>query len=246
MLRYKETNWKNSNGLATHSYTLNISSVRTSETRKEQQTRLEKISLVSFLNKEQKKGLVNICRRLKRNNSDFYQNSNLHVTLFGFGLLKKEVYSTIQKRILQFSNSSGGKLTIRFDSIRPGTMYTRSQPTMPIDKLSNGTVIAFGDVGKNQDFCNYANSLGSYLLQDSKTKTALGHNFRRKFPTVWCTLGYYNKIGGFKIGKHLEAVFNDLQHLDGPDFNNSISEISLVKSRYKNLRYPKLIQKYRL
>jgi hypothetical protein len=64
----------------------------------EQQTKIEKISLVAFLNKEQKKVFANICRRLKRNDKDFYQNSNLHATVFGFGPLKKRDYEIIQKK----------------------------------------------------------------------------------------------------------------------------------------------------
>lgn len=245
MLRYNETNWKSSSGFNTHTYTLNISSVRTSQTRKEQQAKIEKISLVAFLNKEQKKGLVNICRRLKRNNNDFYQNSNLHVTLFGFGPLKKEVYSRIQKRISQYSQKYRVKtLDIKFDSVRPGTMYAVNQTMKPIDKISNGTVIAAGDVAQNQHFCNYSNNLGTYLLEDDKIKSALGANFRRKFPAVWCTMGYYNKKKSFRIGKDLESIFSDFSMLEDTDFEIAISEISLVKSKYKNLRYPQLIQKF--
>jgi len=73
----------------------------------------------------------------------------------------------------------------------------------------------------------------------------LGRNFRRKFPTVWITLGYYDKKDTFKIGTGLENIFKQYIKLD-KDFSFPISEIALVKSKYKNLRYPKLIQKYRI
>jgi hypothetical protein len=73
----------------------------------------------------------------------------------------------------------------------------------------------------------------------------LGANFRRKFPTEWCTLGYYDKQKDFKIGNDLEYIFRDYDDLKGNDFRFPITEISLVKSKYKNLRYPKLIQKIR-
>jgi len=97
--------------------------------------------------------------------------------------------------------------------------------------MSNGTVIAIGDVVKNEDFCNYSNQLSSFLLKDKKIESILGANFRRKFPTVWCTLGYYNKQKGFRIGNDLEHIFRQYYNLNNNDFRFPISEISLVKSK---------------
>ncbi|MDW3644720.1 MAG: hypothetical protein QN819_07805 [Nitrososphaeraceae archaeon] len=51
---------------------------------RKKQTRIEKISLVSF-KREAEKMLITMCRCLKRNKIDFYQNSNLHVILIAFG-----------------------------------------------------------------------------------------------------------------------------------------------------------------
>jgi hypothetical protein len=110
---------------------------------------------------------------------------------------------------------------------------------------SNGTVIAIGDVSHNIEFTKYANSLTKYLLNDKNIQSILGRKFRRKFPTVWITLGYYNKEGRYKIDTVLEDIFKQYIKLD-KEFSFSISEISLVKSKFKNLRYPKLIQKYRI
>jgi hypothetical protein len=72
-------------------------------------------------------------------------------------------------------------ITISFDEVRLGTMYRKY-----------GTVIAMGDVVKNEDFCNYSNQLCSFLLKDKDIESVLGANFRRNFPTVWYALGYYN------------------------------------------------------
>jgi len=95
-----------------------------SNTRNEQAAKIEKISLVAFLNKEQKKIFVNICRRLKRNDKDFYQNKKLHPTLFSFEPLKKKDYERIRKKIQQFSRKKrDSKIAISFDKVRPGTMY---------------------------------------------------------------------------------------------------------------------------
>jgi len=97
LLKYRETNWKYESGFDIHKYDLTISVVDVSRTRKEQQARIEKISLVAFLNKEQRKFFVNICRHLKRDDKDFYQNKYLYATLFGFGPLKKRLFQRHQK-----------------------------------------------------------------------------------------------------------------------------------------------------
>jgi hypothetical protein len=247
LLRYKETNWRREKGFEIHKYYLSISTIQPSKTKQEQQTKIEKISLVSFLNKEQKKVFANICRRLKRNDKDFYQNSNLHATVFGFGRLKKRDYEIIELKIQEFSRKKrDGKLIINFASVRPGTMYSENKTDRPVHGISNGTVIAIGDVVTNKDFCNYSNQLTSYLLRDKDLRSILGGNFRRKFPTVWCTLGYYNRQKKFKIGNDLENIFKKYENLKGNAFEIPISEISLVKSNYKNLRYPKLIQKFKV
>jgi hypothetical protein len=247
LLRYKETNWRREKGFEIHKYDLSINTIQPSKTRREQQAKIEKISLVAFLNKEQKKVFANICRRLKRNDKDFYQNSNLHATVFGFGPLKKKDYEIIQKKIQQFSRKKREDMpTVNFVSVRPGTMYSENNTLRPIHGMSNGTVIAVGDVVQNEDFCNYSNQLTSFLLRDKNIKSILGANFRRKFPTVWCTIGYYNRQKKFTIDKDLENIFKKYDNLKGNAFEIPISEISLVKSNYKNLRYPKLIQKFKV
>ena len=248
MLSYSETNWKYEKGFDTHKYNLTFNAISSSLTTKQQQAKIEKLSFVSFLNKDQRKVFVNICRLLKRNDSDFYQNNNLHVTLFGFGPLAKKDYEPIRERIQEFVNQNRiKKLDINFDSIRLGTMYVKGQTLRPILKISNGIVIASGKLNLNNDFLNYSNDLGLFLLNDKKIKSTLGVNFRRKFPSVWCTLGYYKNKTNLKINKGLEQMFSQYSDLSGYDsFNFTVSEISLVVSNYKNLRYPKLIQKYHL
>jgi hypothetical protein len=248
LLRYTETNWKYEKGFDTHQYNLSVNAICSSGTTKQQQAKIEKLSLVAFLNKDQRKIFVNICRSLKRNDSDFYQNKNLHITLFGFGALEKKDHEPIRKKIQQFVNQKRiKKLNIKFESVRPGTMYSEGKTLRPLQKISNGTVIASGQVNQNKDFFYYSNNLGLFLLNDKKTKSIVGVNFRRKFPSVWLTLGYYIRKTNFRIDNNLEQIFSKYSDLTGNDlFNLSVSEISLVVSNYKNLRYPKLIQKFSL
>lgn len=214
----------------------------------EQQARIEKLSLVAFLNEEQKKPFVNICRRLKGNNKDFYQNKNLHITLFGFGPIAENDYEPVRKMIQLYVNENPiRKINIKFDLVRPGTMYSQVKIRRPLQKISNGIVIAYGLVNQNTSFFNYANNLNKFLLKDERTKSILGVNFRRKFPSVWCTLGYYRKNTSFKINNDLQAIFIQHGDLYNTKFGNlSFSNISLVVSYYKNLRHHKVIQKYRL
>ena len=245
MLKYNETNWKYESGFGIHKYNLAIETISPSEVSKEQQTKIEKISLVAFLNEDQRKFFIKISRRLKQNNKDFYQNKNLHATLFGFGPMSKKDYQKIRRQIQLFTKTHKAALNIKIDSIRPGSMYYGNKTLKPIKGLSNGTVVGIGNVSHNIEFFKYIKSLTKYLMTDKNIQFILGNNFRRKFPTVWITLGYYNKIDKFKIDTVLEDIFKQYRKLD-KDFSSPISKISLVKSKYKNLRYPKLIQKYQL
>lgn len=181
MLSYSETNWKYKEGFDTHKYNLTFNAITSALTTKQQQAKIEKLSLVAFLNKDQIKVFVNICRRLKRNDNDFYQNNNLHVTLFGFGPLAKKDYEPIRKRIQEFVKQNRiKKLDINLDSIRPGTMYLNGQTLRPIPKISNGIVIASGEVNLNNGFLNYSNDLGLFLLNDKKIKVNSWRQFQKK------------------------------------------------------------------
>ena len=247
MLTYQETIWKKENGFKIRKVQLDIKSIQASETVKDQRARIEKLSLVAFLNKKQKRNLINASRRLKRNDNDFYQNSSLHVTVLGFGPLDKTYYKTIQKRIQEFSKKKrSARLAVNFNTIRPGTPYSNNKKLNPLTGPSNGTVIALGHFDSNKEFCNYSNELALFLLKDKTIKSVLGSNFRKKIPSVWCTLGYYNKLRTFAIGNKLENIFKHYDNLRGNSFKFSISEISLVKSKYKNLRNPTILYKFKV
>lgn len=246
MLTYQETNWKNIRGFKIHTYGIRINKIDASKTSKEQQRKLEKISLVAFLDKEQKKPYVNLCRRLRRINKDFYQNKNLHITIFGFGPLKKQEYQIIQKRLEKFfTRKSHFDLIINLDIIRLGTMYLDNKTLTPFQGTSNGTVIALGDVAKNKTFFNFSNLLTKFLLKDTRIRSMLGSKFRKKFPVVWSTLGYFN-ADGLEINHNLLNFFLKKSYLIDDVSSFRITEISLVKSKYKNLRHSKLIQNYSL
>ena len=245
MLTYQETIWKESAGYETKKIQLKIESIQSFETIKEQSARIEKISLVVFLKKEQKKILNNVSKELNRNDSDFYQNHNLHVTVLGFGPLVKTSYEAILTKIQEYSRKKQStKLAITFDTIRPGTMYSGDTKLNPVSGKGNGTVVALGDVNNNKEFCNYSNELTTFILKEKKIKSVLGANFRKRLPSVWCSLGYYHKPGTFRIGEELETIFRHYNDLRSERFRFDVSKICLVKSDHKNLADLTILDKF--
>ena len=76
---------------------------------------------------------------------------------------------------------------------------------------SNGTVIATGNpLGDNQRFCDLGTDLAIHL------RKKLGHifdtNYRRKFPNLWVTLGYFD-CEDFMISDNIYEVFAKWQNL---------------------------------
>ena len=76
----------------------------------------------------------------------------------------------------------------------------------------------------------------------------LGLRFRRKFPNVWCTLGYYDTNHEFTIESKLEKLFKQYDYPEriGDNTRFTLSEISLVKSHYKNLRHPIFLERLKI
>lgn len=247
MLSYVETNWMHGEGCDIHNYPITFNKIRTSKTKMEQeQEREEKISLVLFFKNKEKMPFLKICRRLKENIKCFQydENKKFHATLLGFPVIKREDYEKIREKIQQYCREEGGeRKNIKFDMVRLGTKYHDNNPLMPINGISNGTVIAIGN-NQSKDFICYGDKLGSFMLNDEKLKSILGRNFRRKFPTVWCTLGYYNE--DFNVTNDLKNIFNEYRNVRNNDYEISFSDLELGISKYRDHRDWKLIQKFEL
>jgi len=247
MLRYVETNWKHMEGCETHNYPIIFDKIQSLKTIKEQeQEREEKISLVLFFKNKERIPFLKICHRLKENNKCFQydENKKFHATLLGFPIIKKEDYEKIREKIQQFCKvAQGERKDIKFDMVRLGTKYHDNNPLIPINGISNGTVIAIGN-NQSKDFICYGDKLGSFMLNDEKLKSILGRNFRRKFPTVWCTLGYYDEY--FNVTNDLENIFNEYRNVGNKDYEISFSDLELGISKYRDHRDWKLIQKFEL
>ena len=246
MLKYWETNWKSEKGFETHTYQVIFNEVLSQGTVIEQKKRPERLSLVMFLEEKQSNYLIDICRLFHKNFEHFYfdNNKKFHTTLLGFPVMEAESYDAITERINQFSLGKQLEMNVRFDLIRLGTKYKNTNTLNPINRVSNGTVIAFGYIEDNDVFTNFGNALATFLIKDKKLRAILGENFRRRFPTVWCTMGYYTT--DFEINNKLEILYSKFQKLDSHYFDIPCYQLELGTSHYKDLRDWKRIQKFSL
>jgi hypothetical protein len=246
LLKYREKNWKYEKGLETRSYQLVFTEVSSQGTIQEQKRRTERLSLVKFIDGYRRSEFVDICRKFKKNDSyfSFDENKKFHITLLGFPSISPVYYDRITQKINEFIESTQTELTVKFDLIRLGTKYENKDYLKPVYGDSNGTIISLGRSASNKRFTTYGNSLTSFLLRDKNLHSVLGKTFRRRFPTVWCTMGYYTR--DFTITKTLESLFKKYDKLDGAKFKIPCFKFELGLSHYKDLRDWKSIRKFEL
>jgi hypothetical protein len=182
--------------------------------------------------------------RFQKNDDHFYfdKNKKFHTTLLGFPVIDSACYETVRQEIKEFSEGMEPKMNIKLDLIRLGTKYEKNNTLKPVNGVSNGTVIAFGDSPSNIRFTSFGNKLTSFLLKDEDLNKVLGKKFRRRFPTVWCTMGHYTT--DFEITRELEMIFDEYKELDSDFFQMPCPELELGSSHYKDLRDWKPMQKY--
>jgi hypothetical protein len=244
MLKYTETNWLCEEGLQTHDYQITFEQVKSQNTMEEQKKRAERLSLAMLFNDNESNRFFEISRRFQKNNEHFCfdKNKKLHATMLGFPVIDSAYYESVGKKIKQFSERMEAKMNVKFDLIRLGTKYQNGKTLKPVYGVSNGTIIAFGDILHNQDFITFGNKLASFLLKDENLNSILGKKFRRRFPTVWSTMGHYT--ADFKMTTELEKLFNEYKELDSDFFQMPCPELELGSSHYKDLRDWKPMQKY--
>jgi hypothetical protein len=162
--------------------------------------------------------------------------------MLGFPVIDSAYYEAVRLKIKEFSEGMEPKMNIKLDLIRLGTKYEKNNTLKPVNGVSNGTVIAFGDSPSNIRFTSFGNKLTSFLLKDEDLNKVLGKKFRRRFPTVWCTMGHYTT--DFEITRELEMIFDEYKELDSDFFQMPCPELELGSSHYKDLRDWKPMQKY--
>jgi hypothetical protein len=247
MLKYNETNWQKEEGLQTHSYQVTFEEVNSQSTIEEQKERAKRLSLVKFFGDNEKTSFFDICRDFQKNDEHFYfdRNKKFHTTLLGFPPVESAYYKPIREKIKQYSYEIQPKnMNIKFDLIRLGTKYENNNTLKPIPGVSNGIIIASGNIPHNEDFITFGNHLASFLLEDENLNSIIGRKFRRRFPTVWCTMGHYTT--DFKITIELERLFDEYKNLDSEYFQIPCYELELGTSHYKDLRDWKRILNFSL
>ena len=236
MLKYWETNWKSEKGLETHRYEVTFNEVLSRSTVEEQKKRPERLSLVKFFDDKESNYFFDICRIFQKNgeNFNFENNKKFHTTLLGFPIVDPKYYDAITERIDQFTMGKNIEMNIKLDLVRLGTKYQNNSTLNPVKGVSNGTVIGFGDYLDNREFITFGDKLSSFLVEDEYLNNVLGKKFRRRFPTIWCTMGYYT--ADFKVTAKLETLFSKYQDLDSHFFGIPCYELELGLSHYKDLR----------
>ncbi|RPI80551.1 MAG: hypothetical protein EHM34_09945 [Nitrosopumilales archaeon] len=244
MLKYNETNWRYKEGLQTHSYQVTFDKINSQSTIEEQKERAERLSLVKLFDDNESNYFFEIASRFQKNDDHFYfdKNKKFHTTLLGFPVIDSAYYEAVRQEIKEFSEGMEPKMNIKLDLIRLGTKYEKNNTLKPVNGVSNGTVIAFGDSPSNIRFTTFGNKLTSFLLKDEDLNKVLGIKFRRRFPTVWCTMGHYTT--DFEITRELEMIFDEYKELDSDFFQMPCPELELGSSHYKDLRDWKPMQKY--
>jgi hypothetical protein len=129
----------------------------------------------------------------------FSQIDRLHATLLGIfagngdetgsnRIFEETVYDAIKEYIQSHRSRS---INLIIDEIRPGTWRNRNLDNKQVSYCSNGTVFATGPTSNdNKKFCDLGIGLAEYLKD--RLDYIFGYNFKRKFPNLSITLGYFN------------------------------------------------------
>jgi hypothetical protein len=140
---------------------------------------------------------LNHLSNLQNINLGFTRVNKLHCTLLGLlngnnqsnanSEFKKVIYNSVKEYI---DHQKLGALQLQFDCIRPGTWRGKNKNL--VNNCSDGTVIATGAMAAadNKKFCDIGSHLARYLR--NKLDYIFERDFTRKFPTLWCTLGYFD------------------------------------------------------
>ena len=212
------------------------------------------LTLVGFINQDIFK---NIFDHLERR-YNFQKNIRPHITILGLfnGERKLNPYYekvTIEKieQFFQYKEKYNIKeYKIKFKHLRPGTYYKPKikcnskcnkdvkEKSEPMYMLSNGTVIAMGDMDKDdvKKFRQDSFSLANYL--EKELAQIFDDTLQPKYDTVWCTLGYFDSYD-FIID---DEFFNLFQKYKKIDMEFILQKIHICKYSSKSLNDAEIIR----
>ena len=208
---------------------------KTSNTIVEQQKRFDPpgVTIVSYPDKSEEE-LEDILTGLKNLQLDFKPAKKLHFTLLSLfdehrkqnPFYLKATLDCVRRFFDQYCHFMSGPLSIESSLVRPGSWYRDGQE---VPMSSNGTVILMADLesASTQKFIRIGNVLEKYLRQD--LPYIFDASFKRKFPTMWCTLGYFDH-DDFQVTEQIRDTFKSF-----PTPIMNIKELQIVEFRRKNL-----------
>jgi hypothetical protein len=176
---------------------------------------------------------------LQNINYGFTRVNKLHCTLLGLlagniqananMVFKEVIYDSVKECI---DHQKMGALQLQFDCIRPGT-WRQGKNKKPVENCSDGTVIATGSmtIADNNKFCELGGSLAEYLRNE--LDYIFEPDFTRKFPTLWCTLGYFD-CADFEISPELSDLFNAVKKLS---ITLSIDQLNIFEFYSRTLEW---------
>jgi hypothetical protein len=179
--------------------------------------------------------------KLQKTNCGFTRVQKLHCTLLGLLggkdsvnsnlAFKKLIYDSVKEFIDQ---QKPGALQIKFNLIRPGTWRIGENKNL-VNNCSDGTVIATGKMEEadNKRFCDLGESLAEYLK--TKLDYIFGPDFKRKYPSLWCTLGYFD-CADFDICDipELSDLFSNLKDMN---ITLNIDQLSMLEFCSRTLEW---------
>ena len=208
---------------------------KTSGVTVEQQKRFDPpgVTIVSYPDNSEEE-LDGITTRLKNLQLDFKPAKKLHFTLLSIfdehrkqnPFYLKATLDCVRRFFDQYRQFMTGPLNIESSLVRPGSWYRDGQE---VPMVSDGTVILMADLesASSQKFIRIGNVLERYLRQE--LHYIFDASFKRKFPTMWCTLGYFDH-DDFEITK---LVGNTFKSFPTPTLN--IKDLQIVEFRRKDL-----------
>jgi hypothetical protein len=174
------------------------------------------LTVVALIEKEK---FLDHLSNLQNINLAFTRVDKLHCTLLGLLAgnnqlnasteFKKVIYNSVKEYI---DHQKLGALQLQFDCIRPGT-WRSSKNKKIVSDCSDGTVIATGNMAAadNKKFCEIGRRLADYLRNE--LNYIFEPDFTKKFPTTWCTLGYFD-CADFEISPELSDLFDAVKKLN--------------------------------
>ena len=198
------------------------------------------ISLVTFVKPDFQVGFNDAIKNITNVEYSFQPSPRLHLTLLNLFNPENRPYDPYYLRltcecIKNFFKAYGPvSIKVKFNLIRPGSWFDKGKEKR---KLSDGTVIAMVDSNdfNTKKFKRISNKLAVNLR--SNLPGIFDSSLKPKFPTVWCTLGFFDRKD-FEISQPLWNTFEALKH-----FRQTVrvDELAVVEFRKKSLSDGKIL-----